>query len=137
MRTRFPALAAAVALLFGVPSAVIACTSASSAIPRSAASAGSPCGTQATAPSYRHVIWIWMENHSYNSIVGSSQAPYIKSLARNCGLATNYHNISHPSLPNYVGATSGLGYTALKRFKPDCDPTTGCITYTRGIFGQG
>jgi phosphatidylinositol-3-phosphatase len=137
MRTRFLALAAAVALLFGVPSAVIACTSASSAIPRSVASGGSPCGTQATAPTYRHVVWIWMENHSYNSIIGSSQAPYINSLARKCGLATNYHNISHPSLPNYVGATSGLGYTALQKFKPDCDPVTGCVTHTRGIFGQG
>jgi phospholipase C len=136
MRTRFFALAAAVALLLGVPSAVIASTSASSATPHSASASG-PCGTLATAPSYRHVVWIWMENHSYNSIIGSSQAPYINSLARQCGLATNYHNISHPSLPNYVGATSGLGYTDLQRFTPDCDPTPGCITYTRGIFGQG
>ena len=57
---------------------------------------------------YKHIIWVMMENHSYNTIIGSSQAPYINSLASECGLATNYHNISHPSLPNYMAATAGL-----------------------------
>ncbi len=43
---------------------------------------------------YRHVSWVWMENHSASSIIGSGQAPYItpyiNGLARSCGLATNY-----------------------------------------------
>jgi hypothetical protein len=46
-----------------------------------------------------------MENHSHGDIIGSPQAPYIDSLAAECGLAAIYHNISHPSLPNYLGAT--------------------------------
>ena len=136
MRTRFHALAAAVSLLVGVPLATIACDSASPATPHSA-SASRPCGTLATAPSYRHVVWIWMENNSYNSIIGSSHAPYINSLARKCGLATNYHNISHPSLPNYVSATSGLEYRAIARFGGDCRPARGCVTSAPSIFGQG
>ena len=136
MRSRFHALAAAVSLLVGVPLAAIACSSASPATPHSA-SASRPCGTLATAPSYRHVVWIWMENNSYNSIIGSSQAPYINSLARKCGLATNYHNIGHPSLPNYVSATSGLGYRAIARFDGDCSPVPGCVTSAPSIFGQG
>ena len=70
--------------------------------------AAGPCGTTTTAPTYKHVIWIWFENHSSSSIIGSSQAPYFNTIANECGLATNYHNLSHPSLPNYVGATSGL-----------------------------
>ncbi len=78
-----------------------------------------------------------MENHSYNTIIGSSQAPYINSLAAKCGLATNYHNISHPSLPNYVGATSGLGFAALQKFSTDCDPSRACSTSAASIFGQG
>ena len=50
-----------------------------SALP--AAAAGS-CGTTATAPTYTHVIWIWMENHSLGDIIGNtSQAPYLNSLA--------------------------------------------------------
>ena len=136
MRSRFHALAAAVSLLVGVPLAAIACSSASPATPHSA-SASRPCGTLATAPSYRHVVWIWMENNSYNSIIGSSQAPYINSLARKCGLATNYHNIGHGSLPNYVSATSGLGYRAIARFDGDCSPVPGCVTSAPSIFGQG
>jgi phospholipase C len=48
-----------------------------------------------------------MENHSYNEIIGSSEAPYINQLASDCGLATNYSAITHPSLPNYIAATSG------------------------------
>jgi phospholipase C len=133
MRTRLLALAAALPLLAGAPTAVAAV--ARPAPPTTAASA--PCGTQATAPGYKHVIWIWMENHSYNTIIGSSQAPYINSLATECGLATNYHNVSHPSLPNYVSATSGLGYSAIAKFDGDCNPVPGCVTSAASIFGQG
>jgi phospholipase C len=48
-----------------------------------------------------------MENHSFGSVIGSSTAPYTNGLAKQCGLATNYQAISHPSLPNYIAATSG------------------------------
>jgi len=133
MRTRLLSLAALLPLLAGAPAAVAAV--AGPAAPTVAASG--PCGTQATAPGYKHVIWIWMENHSYNTIIGSSQAPYINSLATECGLATNYHNVSHPSLPNYVSATSGLGYSAIAKFDSDCNPVPGCVTSAASIFGQG
>jgi phosphatidylinositol-3-phosphatase len=67
-----------------------------------------PCGTRATHPPvYRHVLWIWMENKSYSRIIGSSSAPYTNQLAQHCGVATNYTAITHPSLPNYLAATSG------------------------------
>jgi phosphatidylinositol-3-phosphatase len=66
------------------------------------------CGTKSGPPAtYAHVVWIWMENHSYSQIIGSSAAPYINSLASGCGLATNYTAVTHPSLPNYIAATSG------------------------------
>jgi hypothetical protein len=48
-----------------------------------------------------------MENKSYSSIIGSSAAPYLNRLAAECGLATNYHAVAHPSLPNYIALTSG------------------------------
>jgi len=132
MRTRLLALAAALPLLAGAPAAVAAATG-----PAPTMAASGPCGMQATAAGYKHVIWIWMENHSYNTIIGSSQAPYINSLATACGLATNYHNVSHPSLPNYVSATSGLGYSAIAKFDGDCNPVPGCVTPAASIFGQG
>ncbi len=96
-----------------------------------------PCGTVSVAKAhYKHVIWILEENHSYGKIIDNPQAAYVNSLASRCGLAKNYHNISHPSLPNYVAATSGLGYSALKRFTSDCNPSTSCSTSSQSIFGQ-
>ncbi|HZP51730.1 alkaline phosphatase family protein [Actinocrinis sp.] len=130
MRSRILALAATVALAIG---GVVG--AAGSRQP--AAAATGPCGTLSTPPTYTHVIWVWMENHSYSDIIGSSQAPYINSLASGCGLATNYHNVSHPSLPNYVGATSGLAVSSLKNFDSDCNPSTKCSTSSASIFGQG
>lgn len=48
-----------------------------------------------------------MENHGLDQINGSPDAPYLNSLAGECGLATNYSGVSHPSLPNYIALTSG------------------------------
>jgi hypothetical protein len=56
---------------------------------------------------FKHVIWIVFENKSYDSVIGSGSAPYIDSLAHECGLATNYTAEIHPSLPNYIAMTSG------------------------------
>jgi hypothetical protein len=64
-------------------------------------------GRSAPPTTYAHVVWIWMENHSYSSIIGSTSAPYLNALAAGCGLATNYSAITHPSLPNYAAAISG------------------------------
>ena len=103
------------------------------------AAAAGPCGTASTAPTYQHVIWIWMENHSLSDIIGNtSQAPYLNSLAGECGLATNYHNISHPSLPNYLAATSGLSMSQLPVLSyTDCSVSSVCDTSAPSIFGQG
>jgi len=69
---------------------------------------GRPCGTVTTPPaSVDHVIWIWMENKPYDAIIGSSSAPFETELAAACGLAMNYYGVTHPSLPNYIAATSG------------------------------
>jgi hypothetical protein len=65
-----------------------------------------PCGNGAPH-GVEHVIWIWMENKAYDDVIGSSSAPFENQLAAECGLATNYHGVAHPSLPNYIAATSG------------------------------
>jgi phospholipase C len=51
-----------------------------------------------------HVFVIVMENRSYNQVIDS---PYIAQLAAKYGVATNYHSVSSPSLPNYLALTSG------------------------------
>ena len=67
-----------------------------------------------------------MENHSYGSIIGSSSARFENQLAAECGLATNYHNVTHPSLPNYMAATSGIPHGSLGKFSSDCSPSSSC-----------
>jgi hypothetical protein len=54
------------------------------------------------------VIWIWMENKNLDAVLDSSSAPFLRGLAESCGTALRYvdHGI-HPSLPNYLAATSG------------------------------
>jgi hypothetical protein len=124
----------------GYASQAALASGAQPATARSAAtspSASHPCGTESKPGTYKHVIWIWMENESSTSIVGSSQSPYVNTVVRDCGLATNYHNVTHPSLPNYIAATSGLSYTALNGFLPDCSPGGSCRTSAPSIFGQG
>jgi phosphatidylinositol-3-phosphatase len=105
----------------------------------SAAAAARPCGTVSAPPAYRHVIWIWMENRSFGDIIGNkSQAPYLNALAAECGLATGYHVTTHPSLPNYLAATSGLPQPNLPILSyTDCGPSLICRTSARSIFGQG
>ena len=56
----------------------------------------------------KHVFTIVLENHDYDEIVGSTNAPYINSLIASYGLATNYMDSgTHPSLPNYLYLVSG------------------------------
>jgi phospholipase C len=103
----------------------------------SASAATGPCGTlPLSSTHYTHVIWVWMENHSYETIIGSPEAPYINTLAGACGLATNYHNVDHPSLPNYIGGTAGLSFEQLSKFTPDCNPSHKCSTSAPSIFSQ-
>jgi len=51
-----------------------------------------------------HAFVIVMENSSYESAMAQ---PYLSSLASQYGVATDYHPISSPSLPNYLAMTSG------------------------------
>ena len=144
MRTML--LCLAVVALAACGAATGTATSSPATAGSSAAAAGSPvaagagpCGRVTAAPTYRHVVWIWMENHSYGDIIGNkAQAPYLNALASECGLATNYHNISHRSLPNYLAATSGRGRNGLPVLSwADCSPSMACDTSAASIFGQG
>jgi phospholipase C len=63
--------------------------------------------TRSNITSYQHVFIIMMENTSYTSLIGNSNAPWINSMATTARLATNYTGVTHPSQPNYIAATSG------------------------------
>jgi phospholipase C len=51
-----------------------------------------------------HVFVIVMENRSYDQAMAGG---YTAQLAAQYSVATNYHGVSHPSLPNYLALTSG------------------------------
>lgn len=54
------------------------------------------------------IVLIVMENKEYGAVVGASAAPYLNdTLIPGGRLFTNYHGVSHPSLPNYLAMTSG------------------------------
>lgn len=72
-----------------------------------------------------------MENEGLGSIIGSSSAPYINSLANAYGLATDYSAISHPSLPNYIALTSGSD----QGITDDSDPSSHPLSVP-SIFSQ-
>ena len=75
--------------------------------PPSAAPSPALALAAAAVPRFRHVYLIVLENREYGSIVGNANAPYINSLIRRYGLATNYRAVSHPSEPNYIALFSG------------------------------
>ena len=64
----------------------------------------SPTPSSSAAAATSHIFVIVMENRSYNQVIDS---PYISQLAAKYGVATNYHSVSSPSLPNYLALTSG------------------------------
>ena len=83
---------------------------------------------------YRHVIWIWFENTDEQDVVSASNAgTYSSNLIDRCGLAVNYHNITHPSLPNYIAATSGT--VQGEATANDCAPDR-CPQSQPSIFDQ-
>jgi len=106
--------------------------------PLTPAATTEPCGWRDTAPAtYRHVVWIVLENHSLEDLIGSAgstaatASPYLNTLARDCGLATNGWAITHPSLPNYLaqltGRTGGV--------RTDCTPAA-CPQRRRTLLDQ-
>jgi phosphatidylinositol-3-phosphatase len=91
-----------------------------------------PCGTNPNPPArYKHVVWIVMENKGYSDVIGSSSAPYINSVAQQCGVATNFYAESSPSLPNYIAMTSG----STQGISDDDDPSSHRLAVP-SIFSQ-
>lgn len=65
-------------------------------------------GTAAAAPAEPgRVVLTVLENHEYDEVIGSPEAPYLNRLAKRGALATNYFGVTHPSLPNYLALFAG------------------------------
>jgi hypothetical protein len=53
------------------------------------------------------VFVVVLENREYDQVVGSDHAPYLNALAARETVATRYHAVAHPSLPNYLALLGG------------------------------
>src|SRR6266851_1311833 len=72
--------------------------------PTPIAGAPDPTPDPSPAAALPHIFVIVMENRSYSQAIASS---YVSKLAAAYAIATDYHGVSHPSLPNYLALTSG------------------------------
>jgi phosphatidylinositol-3-phosphatase len=108
------------AAAFGAMLALAMAGCASSAPPHSGsggssastASTSPPSPTASTAPGARvpqpaHVVVVVMENHAFQEVIGSPDAPFLNGLARRGALFTHSYAITHPSEPNYLALFSG------------------------------
>jgi phosphatidylinositol-3-phosphatase len=87
--------------------------------------------TTRTAPARQpdHIVVIVMENKEYDSVIGSSSAPYINRLATHNVLLTHEYAVSHPSLPNYLALTGGSTFG----ISSDC---TTCYVHKTNLVDQ-
>ncbi|MFK0293643.1 alkaline phosphatase family protein [Streptomyces sp. NPDC090442] len=72
------------------------------------ATTGATASAQAAGlPAPDHVVVVVLENHAYDQVVGSSDAPYLNSLKAGGADLTQSHALTHPSEPNYYMLFSG------------------------------
>jgi phosphatidylinositol-3-phosphatase len=109
------------------------CSTSATTAPPPAGSCGTLVGRQPSV--YQHVIWIIFENHAFGEIIGSSAAPYINGLASQCGLATAYKAVSHPSLPNYIAMTCGSTQGITDDSLPSSHPLTAASIFSQTVTG--
>uniref|UniRef100_E6QU79 Phosphoesterase n=1 Tax=mine drainage metagenome TaxID=410659 RepID=E6QU79_9ZZZZ len=88
-------------------------------------------------PSLNHVYLIVMENHSYQDIIGNSNAPYINEWLKTANLATDYFAVGHPSLPNYLELVGGSNFGIRNDDYPDWHGATPSSTLNQPLAGTG
>jgi acid phosphatase len=79
----------------------------------------------------RKILVIMEENHSIQQIFPSAM-PYLWSLARRYAYATEWSDVGHPSLPNYLAIFGGSAFNNPQ----DCAPGPGCTYPGPSVFGQ-
>ena len=129
-----------VLVLVAMLAAMVACSGSTASLPASSAATSSQpvCGWRdSPPPTYEHVVWIVLENHSYQDLIGprgsaaATTSPYLNQLAKSCGTATNSWSVTHPSLPNYLAMVSGSTGGVTK----SCTPAE-CPQRRRTLFQQ-
>lgn len=58
-------------------------------------------------PRFSHVMIVMIENREFGDVAGNRKMPNFNRWAGQYALLTQYHAITHPSLPNYLALVSG------------------------------
>jgi phosphatidylinositol-3-phosphatase len=117
-----------------VPAAVHATQAPSAGASGTSGTSGTraPAAHAAAGPgSPRKILVIMEENHSIQQVFPGGM-PYLWSLARRYGYATDWSDVGHPSLPNYLAISGGSAFNEPK----DCTPGPGCTYPGPTVFGQ-
>jgi phosphatidylinositol-3-phosphatase len=77
------------------------------------------------------ILVIMEENHSVQQAFPSGM-PYLWSLAQRHAYATDWSDVAHPSLPNYLAIFAGSAFND----PSDCPPAPGCSYQGPSVFGQ-
>lgn len=97
---------------------------------------------ESNLPKPDHIIVVIEENHGFDQVVGTSNAPYINKLAEEGALFTNSHGVTHPSQPNYIALFSGdlqgvKGDECLEDTIPYTTPNLGAALIKAGYTFEG
>jgi len=100
------------------------------------------CKPNIKLPKPLHIVVVVEENHGYDQIIGSENAPYINQLAREGMLFTNSEAVTHPSQPNYLvlfsGSTQNVdGDACLAGKDPYTTPNLGAALVKAGYTFKG
>jgi acid phosphatase len=112
------------------------CSPAPAASAPRAATASTPAAVSASSTvgrpgQVRKILVIMEENHSIQQVFPSGM-PYLWSLARRYAYATDWSDVAHPSLPNYLAIFAGSAFNDPQ----DCPPAPGCSYPGPSVFGQ-
>lgn len=111
------------------PATAAPSTSTTAVTARPAASSVS--STAASLGHVRKMLVIMEENHSLKQAFPGGM-PYLWSLAQRYAYATDWSDVAHPSLPNYLAIFAGSAFNDPQ----DCPPGPGCSYPGPSVFGQ-
>jgi hypothetical protein len=93
-------------------------------------------------PKPDHIIIVMEENHGFDEVINSADAPYITQLSKEGALFTDSHGVAHPSQPNYLaifsGSTQGVkGDDCLDSETPYTTPNLGAALSENNLTFKG
>jgi acid phosphatase len=118
-------------LLAGCSPGSAAGTATPTATATSTASAQPTASSAAGLGQLRKILVIMEENHSIQQIFPGGM-PYLWTLAQRYAYATDWSDVAHPSLPNYLAIFGGSAFNRPQ----DCLPADDCTYPGPSVFGQ-